>query len=176
MATDLVELDVLGVRRQLPMDQVVVLLLEQVGHRLLPFVVGFSVGTAIATGHAGVSPPRPMTHDLLVAVLGALGAELARVEIVALEDGVFHAELVLGDGTRVDSRASDAIALAVRARVPVLCAEPVLSESGVIVEDRGTEEEVAEFRNFLEQVEPEDFGAGGPGGEEGLGGAAEPET
>ena len=162
MATALVELDVLGVRRQLPADQVVVLLLDQEGHRLLPIVVGVWEGTAIATGHAGVAPPRPMTHDLLVTVLGALGTGVDHVEIVALEEGVFHAELVLVNGVRVDSRASDAIALAVRARVPVLCAEPVLAESGVLVEDRHTEEEMAEFRSFLATVEPEDFEGGGP--------------
>ncbi len=176
MTTGLVALDVLGVRRQLPADQVVVLLLDQAGHRLLPIVVGIWEGTAIATGHAGVAPPRPMTHDLLVSLLAALGAGLDHVEIVALEDGVFHAELVLTDGTRVDSRASDAIALAVRARVPVLCAEPVMSESGVVVEDRDTEEEVAEFRSFLDTVEPEDFEGGGAGPAGGSLGPGEPET
>ena len=176
MATALVELDVLGVRRQLPADQVVVLLLDQPGHRLLPIVVGVWEGTAIATGHAAVAPPRPMTHDLMMSLMTAVGAALDHVEIVALEEGVFYAELVLADGTRVDSRASDAIALAVRARVPVLCAEPVMSESGVIVEDRDTEEEVAEFRSFLDTVEPEDFEGGGGGPREGSGGAVGPGT
>ncbi len=157
---DLVELEVLGVRRQSPAEQVVVLLLDLAGRRLLPIVVGMSEGTSIVAGQSGVLPPRPMTHDLLVSALRSAGAGVARVEIVALVDGVFHAALVLGDGTRVDSRASDAIAVAVRARCPVLCRSEVLDASGLEVEEHTPDEEVEQFRAFLDTVSPDDFVVG----------------
>lgn len=161
---DLVELDVLGVRRQTPSDQVVVLLLDVDGRRLLPIVVGLAEGTAIAAGQAGVTPPRPMTHDLLVTTLAATGVALERAEVVALVDGVFHAALVLDNGVRVDARASDAVAVAVRTGRPVLCALAVLEESGLPVQERGEEAEVEEFRAFLDTVSAEDFETGeGPG-------------
>jgi len=160
---DLVELEVLGVRRQAPLDQVVVLLLDLAGRRLLPIVVGLTEGTAIAAAQSGAVPPRPMTHDLLAATLEATGVGLVRSEVVALVDGVFHAALVLDNGSRVDARASDAIAVAVRTGSPVLCAPAVLAESGLPVEERGEEEEVEEFRAFLDTVNPDDFVTGEEG-------------
>lgn len=150
-------LEVLGVRRQTPSDQVVVLLLDVDGRRLLPIVVGLGEGTAIAAAQAGVVPPRPMTHDLLVSVLGATEVGLVRSEVVSLVGGVFHAALVLDNGQRVDARASDAIAVAVRMGRPVLCAPAVLEESGLPVQERAEEEEVEEFRAFLDTVSADDF-------------------
>lgn len=173
MADDLVEMDVLGVRRQVPADQVVVLLMDLEGRRLLPIVVGMTEGTAIVAGQSGVTPPRPMTHDLLVSALDSAGASVAQVEISALLEGVFHATLVLDTGVRVDSRASDAIAVAVRSHCPVLCARAVLEESGLEVEDPGPEDELEQFRAFLESVSPEDFSADEQPPEPG--GATEPE-
>lgn len=167
------EMQVLGVRRQVPLDQVVVLLLDVDGARVLPIVVGLAEGQAIAAGQAGVLPARPMTHDLLVSVLRTCGVVVTRVEIVALIDGVFHAALVLADGRRIDSRASDAIAVAVRVGCPVLCEPDVLEESGLEVQDSAEEdEEIAEFRAFLDTVNPDDFvasdegdqGSAGPAG------------
>ena len=147
-------MQVLGVRRQIPLDQVVVLLLDADAGRVLPIVVGLAEGQAIAAGQAGVEPPRPMTHDLLVSILRTSGMAVARIEIVAIVDGVFHAALVLVDGRRVDSRASDAIAVAVRVGCPVLCDPEVLAESGLEVQEPAEEEEeVAEFRAFLDKVE-----------------------
>jgi uncharacterized protein len=160
---DLVELEVLGVRRQTPLDQVVVLLLDIEGRRLLPIVVGLAEGTSIAAGQSGVVPPRPMTHDLFVSALEATGVGVVRSEVVALIDGVFHAALVLDNGTRVDARASDAIAVAVRTGSPVLCAPSVLEESGLEVAERAEEEEVEEFRAFLDTVSPDDFVSGEEG-------------
>ena len=165
----MVELEVLGVRRQLPADQVVVLLLDLAGRRLLPIVVGLAEGSAIVAGQAGIPAPRPMTHDLLVSALSAARAGVERVEIVSLIDGVFHAELLLDNGVRVDSRASDAIAVAVRIGCPVLCASEVIDESGLEVEAHTPEEEVEEFRAFLDTVNADDFVAGEEGTEHGGG-------
>jgi uncharacterized protein len=158
MKPGLVELEVLGVRRQTGVDQVVVLLLDVLGRRLLPVVVGADQGSAIAAGQAGIKAPRPMTHDLLISVISACDVAMERVEIISLVDGVFRAELVLNNGVRVDSRASDAVAVAVRVGCPVLCARDVLEESSFEVEGATPEEEVEEFRAFLETVTPEDFG------------------
>ncbi|KGM13405.1 bifunctional nuclease family protein [Cellulomonas bogoriensis] len=161
---DRVQVEVLGVRRQGPGDQVVVLLLDVEGRRLLPVVVGVAEGSAIATAQAGVLGPRPMTHDLLVSVLEATGRTADRVEIHSLVDGVFHASLVLDDGTVVDSRASDAVAVAVRVPCPVVCAREVLDIAGLDVEQPEPEKQVAQFRSFLDTVTPDDFQTG-PGDE-----------
>lgn len=164
MRDGFVEMQVLGVRRQVPLDQVVVLLLDAAGGRVLPIVVGLTEGQAIAAGQAGAVPPRPMTHDLLVSVLEACSPGVEQVEIVALVDGVFHAALVLTDGRRIDSRASDAIAVAVRVGSPVLCDPEVLAESGLEVQESADEDdEVAEFRAFLDTVSPDDFVASDEG-------------
>ncbi len=159
MDTSLVELDVLGVRRQGEENEVVVLLLDLAGRRLLPIVVGPSEGSAIAVGHAGIRAPRPMTHDLLVSLVGACGAIVTHVEVVELVDGVFHAAIVLDGGHRIDSRASDAIALAVRLGCPVLCAPQVLEIASLPVEGDTPADEVARFRTFLDTVTPDDFSA-----------------
>lgn len=166
---DLVELEVLGVRRHPGDDELVVLLLEPVGELIVPIAIGATEAGAIATAQAGVVPPRPMTHDLLRDVLVALDVRVVRVEITELVGGVFHAALVLGGGRRVDARASDAIALAVRVACPVLCATDVLAEVGVEASPvaaadgengentANPEEEVAKFRKFLDQISPDDF-------------------
>lgn len=171
---DLVQLEVLGVRRHPGDDELVVLLLEPVGELIVPIAIGPTEAGAIATAQAGVVPPRPMTHDLMRDLLVALGVRVQQVEITELVSGVFHAALVLGDQrVRVDARASDAIALAVRVGCPVLCATDVLAEVGVEAapvtpdesEDAGRspDEQVAQFRDFLDHVSPDDFEKGEPG-------------
>ncbi|MCL2422625.1 MAG: bifunctional nuclease family protein [Micrococcales bacterium] len=138
-------------------DETVVLLLDGVAGLLVPILVGRSEAAAIAAAQAGLVPPRPMTHDLLRSVIDTLGARVERVEIIRLEHGVFFAELVFSDGTRVDSRASDAIALALRARCPILCASGVLQTAGVTVQVSSVQDDLEEFREFLEDVRADDF-------------------
>jgi bifunctional DNase/RNase len=112
--------------------------------------------TAIAYEQQGVKPARPLTHDLLRDVLAALQAPLRAVEITELKENVFYADLLIGDGVRVSARPSDSIALALRVGAPIRCAEQVLSEAGIVIPDE-QEDEVEKFREFLEQVRPEDF-------------------
>ena len=150
------ELNVIGVRVELPNNQPIVLLKETVGERYLPIWIGPVEATAIAFEQQGVRPTRPLTHDLLRDVLNALQAPLHAVEIVDLRDNVFYAELVVGDGVRISSRPSDAIALALRAGASISCAEDVLDEAGIVIPDE-QEDEVAKFREFLDQISPEDF-------------------
>jgi bifunctional DNase/RNase len=152
------ELSVIGVRVELPTNQPIVLLREVDGDRYLPIWIGAVEATAIAYEQQGVKPARPLTHDLLRDLLEALSSPLQAVEIVELRDSIFYADLLLGEGgkVRVSARPSDAIALALRAGAPVRCAEQVLDEAGIIIPDE-QEDEVEKFREFLEQVRPEDF-------------------
>jgi bifunctional DNase/RNase len=150
------ELSVVGVRVELPGNQPIVLLKEASGDRYLPIWIGAVEATAIAFEQQGVKPARPLTHDLLRDVLAALDAPLRLVEITELKDSVFYAELVIGDGTRVSARPSDAIALALRVGATIRCAEQVLDEAGIVIPDE-QEDEVEKFREFLDQVSPEDF-------------------
>lgn len=166
----MLEVEVVGVRIELPSNQPLVLLKEAHGQRHLPIWIGAPEASAIAFVQQGIVPPRPMTHDLLVSVIAATGRSLIRVRLIAVEDTVFHAELVLDDGTTVNSRASDAIALALRVPCPIFCAVEVMNEAGVEIAeatDDGGEEpaeqqanaerELKQFREFLADVEPEDF-------------------
>ena len=104
----------------------------------------------------GVAAPRPLTHDLFVATLLQLGTPLQSVRITRLEEGVFFAELVF-EAQSVDARPSDAIALALRAGVPILLADEVLDEAGVAPDPDEEVDEVEQFREFLDTVTPQDF-------------------
>jgi bifunctional DNase/RNase len=150
--------DVLGVRVEMPSNQPIVLLREVDGERYLPIWIGAAEATAIAYVQQGVTPPRPLTHDLLKDVLAAVGRSLVEVRITRLEDGVFYAELHLGDDTVVSARPSDALAVALRTGSPILVDDGVLDEAGVVIPDE-EEDEVERFREFLDQVTPEDFGS-----------------
>jgi bifunctional DNase/RNase len=150
--------DVLGVRVEMPSNQPIVLLREVDGERYLPIWIGAAEATAIAYVQQGVTPPRPLTHDLLKDVLSAVGRSLVEVRITRLEDGVFYAELHLGDDTVVSARPSDALAVALRTGSPILVDDGVLDEAGVVIPDE-EEDEVERFREFLDQVTPEDFGS-----------------
>jgi bifunctional DNase/RNase len=151
------ELSVVGVRVELPSNQPIVLLREVEGDRYLPIWIGAVEATAIAYEQQGVKPARPLTHDLLRDVLAALKAPLNAVEIVELKENVFYADLLIGDNNlRVSARPSDSIALALRVGAPIRCAEQVLSEAGIVIPDE-QEDEVEKFREFLDQVRPEDF-------------------
>ena len=164
-------LDVIGVRMEMPSNNPIVLLRESGGVRYLPIWVGAVEATAIAFAQQGVVPPRPLTHDLLKEALEATGAALTEIRITALEDGVFFAVLVFASGVEVSARPSDAIALALRAGVPIYGAEEVLDAAGIELseDEAGADDpttgaaqepsavELAQFREFLDQVSPKDF-------------------
>ena len=150
------EVDVMGVRVEMPSNQPIVLLREVTGERYLPIWIGAVEATAIAFAQQGVVPPRPLTHDLFKNVLDATGTELTEVQITDVKDGVFFATLVLGSGVEIGARPSDSIALALRTGSRIVCAEEVLDEVGLAVPAE-QEDEVERFREFLDQVTPEDF-------------------
>jgi bifunctional DNase/RNase len=151
------EVDVMGVRVEMPSNQPIVLLREVSGERYLPIWIGAVEATAIAFAQQGVVPPRPLTHDLMKDLLEAMGHELTEVQITAMKDGVFYANLVFDSGVEVGARPSDSIALALRTGSRIVCAEEVLDEVGLAVPAE-QEDEVERFREFLDSVSPDDFG------------------
>jgi bifunctional DNase/RNase len=150
------EVEVVGVRVEVPSNQPIVLLREAAGERYLPIWIGAVEATAIAFAQQGVIPPRPLTHDLLKDVLEATGNDLVEVRITEVNDGIFYAILVLDSGVEVSARPSDSIALALRTGSRIVCAEDILDDAGIAVPDE-REEEVEKFREFLDHVTPEDF-------------------
>lgn len=144
-------------------NQPVVILRSLEDGRLLPIWIGYPEATAILLNLQDVTPPRPLTHDLLATILDELTVTVDRVEIDRLEEGTFYATIVLTDGFAerpVDARPSDSIALAVRTGSPVFVADAVMDEAGLSPEESVDEEsEVERFREFLNSVDPEDFGA-----------------
>ena len=164
----MIELNLVGVRLEIPSQQPIVLLKERDGERFLPIWIGNVEATAIAFALQGVATQRPLTHDLLKNLLDELVVSIERVVITELKEGTFYATIELrqnGSKFSVSSRPSDAIALAVRTGVRIFAAEDVLSEASITMrdedrDDETTEEpetEVQKFREFLEQVNPEDF-------------------
>ena len=167
MSGDLVPMELIGVRIQLPANQPIILLREQSGNRYLPIWIGAPEATAIAYALEGVVPQRPMTHDLLRDVTVALGVRVDRVIVTELRDSVFYADLVFAAATddadeiTVSSRPSDAIALAARTGTAIFADSDVLDDAGIEIEEENSEDEIERFREFLEEVTPEDFEAPG---------------
>ena len=151
-------LDVVGVRVEMPSNQPIVLLKEIGGVRYLPIWVGAVEATSIAFAQQGVQPPRPLTHDLLKDILGALNIGVDSIHLTELRDGVFYATINLNGGVSVSARPSDAIALALRTGSPILGSEELLKDAGIEIPDQA-EDEVEKFKEFLEGINPEDFKA-----------------
>ena len=148
--------EVMGVRVEMPSNQPIVLLKELDGSRYLPIWLGAAEATAIAFAQQEVLPPRPLTHDLFKDVLMQLGAKLNNVYLTELKDGVFYAQLNFEGGPAISARPSDAIALALRIGAPILASEDLLDEAGIEIPDQA-EDEVERFKEFLDQINPEDF-------------------
>jgi uncharacterized protein len=158
----MIELSLVGVRVELPTNQPIVLLKETNGDRYLPIWIGAVEATAIAFALQGVQTPRPMTHDLLRDIMKETEIQVERVLINDLVDSTFFAVIRMamdGRTAEVSSRPSDAIALAVRIDAPIFAAEEVLEQAGIELRDE-EETEVQKFREFLDQVTPEDFATG----------------
>lgn len=153
-------------RVELPANTPVVMLREtdEGRGRVLPILIGGPEAAAIHAALEGIVPPRPLTHDLAVVLLATLGARLDKVVITEVRDHTFYAELHLRTDSCeavVSSRPSDAIAIAVRTGSPIFATESLLDEAAVEMsetEDGDDEEAILdEFRDFLDDVRPEDF-------------------
>ena len=158
----LIPMEVIGVRVEMPSNQPIILLKEIDGSRFLPIWVGAVEATAIAFAQQGVEPPRPLTHDLMNNLLDTLDATLTAVHLTEIKDGIFYATMLLRDtkGAQltISARPSDAIALAVRSHSNILATDELLDEVGIeIPQGDGENQEVEKFREFLDQINPEDF-------------------
>jgi bifunctional DNase/RNase len=156
------EMDIYGVSFDLVGKQPIVLLKTKDGNKYLPIWIGQPEAAAILMKLQGASTPRPMTHDLVTDILGQLDAQVVRITVTELRENTFYAQITVQmDGTEidVDSRPSDAIALAIRAEAPIYAADSVIEESAIEFEGEEVNEEemVAEFKRFLDDVSPEQF-------------------
>jgi bifunctional DNase/RNase len=150
-------MEVVGVRVEMPTNQPIVLLKEMQGERYLPIWIGPMEATAIAYAQQGLVPVRPLTHDLMRDILEALDVQLRTVNITALRNGTFFADLIFSNGKEVSARPSDSIALALRTGATIFAADEILEEAGIAIPDE-QEDEVEKFREFLDTITPEDFG------------------
>jgi uncharacterized protein len=156
------EMVVYGVSFDMVGKQPIVLLKTSDGNKFLPIWIGHPEAAAILVKLQGAATQRPMTHDLLADILGQLNAKIVQIAVTELKDNTFYALITLtinGTEVEIDSRPSDAIALAVRAGAPIFAADSVIEESAIEFEheDVNEEEIVEEFKKFLEDVSPEDF-------------------
>jgi uncharacterized protein len=160
------EMVIYGVSFDLVGKQPIVLLKTTDGNRFLPIWIGQPEAASILMKLQGASAPRPLTHDLFTDTLAQLDAEIIRVCVTELRENTFHATITIrqnGSELDIDSRPSDAIALAVRADAPIYADEGVIEESAIEFEGDDVNEEdlVDEFRRFLDQVTPDEFAAQG---------------
>ena len=166
----MVPLELVGVRVEVPANTPMVLLREQEGrHRLLPIYIGSPEASAIHYALEGIVPPRPLTHDLFLTTLAELGAELKKVVVTEVRDRTYFAEIRIASAAGekvISSRPSDAIALAVRCAAPLYASEELIEEAGQEPPDEDPDdvdddEIIDEFKDFIENVSPEDFGEPG---------------
>ena len=158
-----------GVSFDLVGKQPIVLLKTADGNKFLPIWIGHPEAAAILMKLQSQAPPRPMTHDLLSDMLEQLEAQIVRITVTELRENTFYAQITVqqeGREIEVDSRPSDAIALAIRAEAPIFAADRVIEESAIEFEGEDVDQdqldaEVAKFRHFLDEVTPEDFAVEG---------------
>jgi len=156
------EMVIYGVSFDMVGKQPIVLLKTVESNKFLPIWIGHPEAAAILMKLQGASTPRPMTHDLLSDMLGELEVECIRVSVTELRENTFYASISLRAGARefeIDSRPSDALALAVRAGAPIFAADEVIAESAIEFEHEveDTEQVVSKFKDFLDKVKPDDF-------------------
>ena len=156
------EMVIYGVSFDLVGKQPIVLLKTADGNKFLPIWIGHPEAAAILMKLQGATTPRPMTHDLVTEMLGQLDAQVVRITVTELKENTFYASITVqqnGSEIEIDSRPSDAIALAVRADAPIFAADAVIDESAIEFEgeDVNEEEIVDEFKRFLDRVSAEDF-------------------
>ena len=136
------------------------ILAEEGGSRRIPIIVGTAEAQSIAIAIEQIKPPRPLTHDLFVSLSEALDAELREVYIYKFEDGVFYSELLFVNGLRqirIDSRTSDAIAIALRMKCPIYGSQSIIEECGITIEDDHLTHDSSKEEIDLLQLEPEDI-------------------
>ena len=141
-----IKLNVLGISySQTQSGAYALVLTEEHGNRRIPIIIGGFEAQAIAIQLEGLTPPRPLTHDLFLSFATAFNISLIEVDIYRLEEGVFYSKLVCENGNReitIDARTSDAIALALRFKCPIYTTEEIIAQSGIVLDVEAEEEEL----------------------------------
>ena len=154
-------MELVGIELERPPNIPCLLLREAEGAgRVLPIFIGSPEATAIAFALEEVETPRPMTHDLIKDLLDELGARVERVVVSDLRDSTFYADIIVslaGNVHSISARPSDAVAIAVRFGAPVYAEEGVLDEAGRAPGEGVPDEIVEQFKEFIDQVNPDDF-------------------
>lgn len=161
--SDTVPMDLVGIRIELPTNTPIMLLREQGGDRYLPIWIGTPEATAIAIAHDGIQTKRPLTHDLVTALIEELGATVHSVVVTELRGGTFYADLnvrIGNDTHHISARPSDAVAIAVRAQAPLFADKELMDEAGVEIQDEQDEDVIEKFKEFLDRIDPTDFEPG----------------
>jgi len=168
----LVNMELVGVRIEMPSNQPIVLLKEVDGSRFLPIWVGAVEATAIAFAQQGLAAQRPLTHDLIANILEVADLTMTSVHITQLKDGIFYAEIQIRTEAaavlKISARPSDAIAIALRTKSNILADSDLLDQVGIDIPERligdgdevdgqASDGEMERFREFLDQINPEDF-------------------
>jgi hypothetical protein len=156
----MVEMKVSGLGLDKNSDTPVVLLKEADGERVLPIWIGHAEASAIAIALEGIKVERPLTHDLMRAIIEGLKAKVTRIIINELKDNTFFAKIYIEKGksiVNIDARPSDSIALALRTSVPIFVAQDILSSSGTSMQV-DDETRAKALKRFLANLNPEDFG------------------
>jgi bifunctional DNase/RNase len=156
MEQEFVKVSVVGVRVEMPSNQPIILLQDEPGQKYLPIWIGAVEATSIAFAQQGVIPARPLTHDLLLEVIKNFGHQIKEVKIISLKDGIFYSEIIFDNGVTISARPSDSIALAIRVEAPILVSVEVLNSAGIEI-PVDEQDELDKFRQFLDEVNPEDF-------------------
>ena len=157
-------MEVIGVRVEMPSNSPIVLLKEAQGNRYLPIWIGAVEATAIAFAQQGMVSLRPLTHDLFRDVLEVLNIQLRTVNITALRDGIYFADLVFSNGKEVSARPSDSIALALRVAAPIFVDEEVVAKAKNVEVAKEQElggskaDDQAKIKEWLDSIKPGDFG------------------
>ena len=160
------EMVIYGVSFDMVGKQPIVLLKTRDGNKFLPIWIGHPEAAAILMKLQGANTPRPMTHDLMNDMLSELEVSCSRVSVTELRENTFYASITLrmnGKEVEIDSRPSDALALAVRTSAPIFAADEVIEESAIEFEGEEVEDQeqvVEKFKDFLDNVTPEDFASG----------------
>lgn len=156
----MIEMTVAGIALDAATRLPIVLLKDASGRRALPIWIGQNEAKAILTALEHQKPPRPLTHDLMVDCFNAWEIALERIVIHSLQDNTFYAVITALQGENkkeIDARPSDAIALALRTDCPIWVLEEVVSDASIPVDQEADEKEREEFREFLDNIRPEDF-------------------
>ena len=168
----MVNMELVGVRIEMPSNQPIVLLKEIDGSRFLPIWVGAVEATAIAFAQQGMAAQRPLTHDLIANILEVADLTMTSVHITSLKDGIFYAEIQIrtesGAVLKISARPSDAVAIALRTKSNIMADSDLLDQVGIDIPERligdggeldpqAADGELERFREFLDQINPEDF-------------------